>query len=100
MKRKHTQIKLLAPEIIRLRESGKTRQEIADELCVDKIAIKNWINRNNRKERGIESGIVPRRRGRRRKTPLTSERDKELRIKELEREVDLLRSFLHASGRR
>ena len=47
-KKKWTRIKNYEPEIIRLREAGLTRQQIADELGLDKIQIKNWINRYNK----------------------------------------------------
>lgn len=40
-KKKWTRIKNYEPEIIRLREAGLTRQQIADELGLDKIQIKN-----------------------------------------------------------
>ena len=41
-------MEVFEPEIIRLRAEGLTRQEIADELGLDKIQIKNWINRYNK----------------------------------------------------
>ena len=44
-KRKWTNIELFESEIIRLREAGMTRQLIADELFLEKVQIKNWINR-------------------------------------------------------
>ena len=40
-KRKWTDIKKPEPEILRLREEGKTRQEIADLLGLEKIQVKN-----------------------------------------------------------
>lgn len=95
MKRQYTHIKILEPEIIAMREQGKTRQEIADALGLTKVQIKAWVRRYNR-----ESEIsIPKKRGRPRKLPLTNQREMELRIKELEREVALYRSFLQAAGR-
>ena len=50
-KRKWTRMMAYEPEIIRLREAGLTRQEIADELGLNKIQIKNWINRHNQQQK-------------------------------------------------
>ena len=36
-------------EIISMRESGKTRQQIADALGLEKSQIKNWVRRYNRR---------------------------------------------------
>ena len=44
-KRKWTNIEMYEPEIIRLRKAGLTRQQIADELFLEKFQIKNLINR-------------------------------------------------------
>ena len=49
-KRKWTNIELYEPGIIRLREAGMTRQQIADELFLEKVQIKNWINRYNKRQ--------------------------------------------------
>lgn len=95
MKRQYTHIKIMEPEIIAMREQGKTRQEIADALGLTKKQIKNWVCRHNREP----EIAIPKKRGRPRKSPLTKEREMELRIKELEREVALYRSFLRAAGR-
>lgn len=43
-KRTWTDVAVYESEIIRLREAGLTRQEIADELGLTKMQIKNWIN--------------------------------------------------------
>ena len=76
-----------------LRQQGKTNREVATELGVTLRQIEQFIARHNRRQRaGISE---PKRRGRPRKTAMTAE----TRIKELEREVALLRSFLHAAGR-
>ena len=34
----------------KMREEGRTRQEIADTLGLEKEQIKNWINRYNREQ--------------------------------------------------
>ena len=95
MKRAYTHIKKLEPEIIEMRERGKTRQEIADKLGLTKEQIKNWVRRYN-----MEPEVtIPKKRGRPRKKPPTRQHEMELRIRELEREVALYRSFLQAAGR-
>lgn len=98
MRRKYAHVQAVESEIIRMREEGKTRQEIAEALGLEKGQIKDWINRYN--HRGAKGFSIPKqRKGRPRKTPLTAECELELKVKQLEREVDLYRSFLHAAGR-
>lgn len=100
MKRKWTNIKLIEDQIKELRNAGKTRQEIADELGLEKVQIKSWINRYNRKQRQLEHGIETRRRGRPPKGYVTTEADKDHEIKRLKMENELLRDFLRIAGRK
>ena len=97
MKRKWTSIKSLEPVICKMREEGRTRQEIADTLGLEKGQIKNWVNRYNKRQGQLPN--VPKK-GRPRKRPLSEPEAMALRIRELEREVELYRSFLQAVGRR
>jgi len=97
MGRKYTHILPLEDEIIRLRQEGKTRQEIANMLSLNKSQIKNWVSRYNKQQ--VKGISAPNRKGRPRKNPITKEHAMKLRIRELEREVDLYKSFLHAAGR-
>ena len=79
-------------------EHGITTQEIAARLCMPYKTVKNIITRENNKKK--EHVIkIPKRRGRPRKTPSTMEQSMKLRIKDLEREVELYKSFLQAVGR-
>ena len=97
MSRNYTKVQEHENEILQLRLEGKTRQEIANRLGLSKEQIKGWIKRyNKRQEKGIS---VTKRKGRPRKNPMTQEHAMKLRIKELEREVKLYKSFLHAAGR-
>lgn len=100
MKRKWTNIKLVEDRIKELRNAGKTRQEIADELGLEKVQIKSWINRYNRKQKQLEHGIVPRRCGRPTKGYQTAEQEKDNEIKRLKMENELLRDFLQIAGRK
>ena len=82
-----------------LNKQGCTHRAIGEQLGYSRMQIKEYFHRLHRKERAGARLEPPKRKGRPRKTPLTQEREKELRIKELEREVALLRSFLQAAGR-
>lgn len=97
MVRKYTHIMQIEDEIQRLHREGKTRREIADTLGLSLKQIKNWVNRYNKRQ--VKGIAVPKRKGRPQKNPMTKEHEMKLRIKELEREVTLYKSFLHAAGR-
>ena len=97
MKRTWTNMEAAAPTIMEMRKKGYTRQQIADALGMNMVQIKNWINRTNRREQKLPS--IPRQKGRPRKRPVSEPQAMALRIRELEREVELYRSFLQAAGR-
>jgi len=82
-------------EIKQLREEGLSHREIGDRIGLSLKQIRKFFERQNKRERAIEKGYIPKPKGRPRKKPLTPED----RIRELEREVELLRAFLHAAGR-
>jgi len=87
-------------QIERLRQSGETYASIGKQLGRRKEHIKEYFRRKrNNEQLGIYAS-PPGRKGRPRTTPLTKMREFELRVNELERENDLLRSFLRAAGRR
>lgn len=89
-KRKYTKLDKHAAQIAAMRDAGRTRQEIADELSLELEQVKNWINRNNRKERNLAQGIAPKPKGRPRK---------QSEIEQLRMENKLLRDFLQFMGR-
>ena len=101
-KRKWVNIKILGPEINAMREAGKTRQEIADYFGLDKIQIKNWINRYNKETKRVEAGIAPRPKGRPRKdaAPRDLITEQTYEINRLKMENKLLRDFLQLTGRK
>ena len=97
--------------IIAMREAGKTRQEIADELGLTKEQIKNWVNRYNKKLKKQAEGIPTLPTGRPRKDyELTDENrvnyyKRQLRLSEsenkrLKMENELMRDFLSLTGRK
>ena len=98
-KRKYTHIKELEKQIITMREAGMTRQEIADELGLEKTQIKNWVARHNRRKAGILQSLPSRPKGRPRKRPLNSTEEYEREISRLQMENKLLRDFLQSVER-
>ena len=98
-KRKYTHIKEIETQIIAMRKAGMTRQEIADELGLEKGQIKNWITRYNRRKAEALQGLLPKPKGRPRKRPLSSTDEYEREISRLQMENKLLRDFLqYAEG--
>jgi IS30 family transposase len=87
-------------EIERLNKEGLSHREIGEQMGYERMQIKEYFHRLNRRGRKAPNLSAPKRKGRPRKTPLTQEKENELRIRELEREVAMLRSFLHVAGRR
>ena len=98
-KRKYTHIQELEEEILRMRQEGGTRQEIADRLGLNKSQIKNWITRYNRRQAKLAAGIQPRPKGRPRKndTPRDIVAEQAYEIRRLRMENELLRDFLQTS---
>ena len=97
--RKYTHVKELEAEILSMRESGKTRREIAEHLGLEKRQIETWITRYNRRQKKIAAGIPPRQKGRPRKRPLSSTEEYEKEIARLQMENQLLRDFLQFTER-
>ena len=98
-KRKYTHIKGIEMQIVSMREAGMTRQEIADELGLEKEQIKNWVARYNRRKADLLQGLPSRAKGRPHKRPLTTEEDYTRTIARLQMENKLLRDFLQLTGR-
>lgn len=84
-----------------MKSTGKTSREIAEHFGFkDKYVVKQLISRKNRRERLIEAGVEPRRRGRPSKGYQPTEKEKDNEIKRLKMENELLRDFLRLAGRR
>ena len=99
MARKYTKIELLSDEIFRLKEQGKTHREIGDLYGLTKEQIKGFVNRQNRKQRLLKQGYVPRPKGHPRKNSLDESTILQNELIELRMKVDVLRNFLYAIGR-
>jgi hypothetical protein len=89
--------KYIIAQVLEMKKQGETHRAIAEKYGLTKTQIKKLVGRYNRSKRALSG--VPKKSGRPRKRPLTSEQDYIQRIKRLEMEVDLYRSFLHAAGR-
>lgn len=95
---KHYGEKIIA-EVLTMKTSGISNQEIGENFGLSIKQVNNMIQTYRHKQEKLAAGIEPRAKGRPRKYPSTEEQNKDLRIKELEREVELYKSFLHAAGR-
>lgn len=101
MAREYTKIKHLLPEIKKMREKGHTNREIGIYLGFKESQVKKLLERTRAKERkSLQESQPPKRRGRPRKTPITTQREMELEINRLKMENELLRNFLQSIGRR
>ena len=99
MPRKYTKIEMLLDEIFRLKEHGKTHREIGELYGLTKEQIKGFVNRQNRKQRLLDQGYVPRPKGRPRKNAVDERTLLENELIELRMKVDVLQNFLCPIGR-
>ena len=100
--RKYTHIKILESEIVKMKESGKTKREIAEHFGLTIEQVKELLKRYRRRERKIAAGIMPRPKGRPRKdtAPRDLETEQAYEINRLKMENKLLRDFLQYAGRK
>ena len=101
-RQKETQIQVKEEELLAVREAGATRQEVANQLGLRQVQIKNWINRYNRKQAKQEAGIFPKPKGRPRKVAEPGDiiAEQAYEIQRLKMENELLRDFLRSTGRK
>ena len=101
-KRNYTHVKILEPEIVEMRESGKTKREIAEHFGMTTEQVKELLKRYRRRERKIAAGITPRPKGRPRKDALPRDvvTEQAYEINRLKMENKLLRDFLRLTGRK
>ena len=83
-----------------MRESGMTRQEIAEELGLDKIQVKNCVYRYNHCSTLLACGHEPKPKGRPRKDGQPPKQDLQKEVKRLRMENKLLRDFLQSTERK
>ena len=102
-KRNYTHIQALLPEIKAMLAEGKTQREVAEHYGFrDKQVVKRLLERERRKERNLEAGILPRPKGRPRKdaAPRNIVAEQAYEIHRLQMENKLLRDFLQSTGRK
>ena len=102
-KRNYTHIQALLPEIKDMLAEGKTQREVAEHYGFrDKQVVKRLLERERRKERNLEAGILPRPKGRPRKdaAPRNIVAEQAYEIHRLQMENKLLRDFLRSTGRK
>jgi transposase len=100
MPRSYTKMREMEDEIIATHNNGLSIRETAEHYGLKPRQIENLINRHNRRKKKIESGNPPKRKGRPRTRPLTTDEEKDYEIKRLTMENELLRDFLRLAGRR
>ena len=102
-KRNYTHVQTLLPEIKAMLVEGKSQREVAEYYRFrDKQVVKRLLERERRKERKLEAGILPRPKGRPRKdaAPRDIVSEQAYEIQRLRMENKLLRDFLQFTGRR
>ena len=102
-KRNYTHIQAMLPEIKAMLAEGKTQREVAEHYGFrDKQVVKRLLERERRKERNLEAGILPRPKGRPRKdaAPRNIVAEQAYEIHRLQMENKLLRDFLRSTGRK
>lgn len=100
MRQKYTKMEELAEIIFERKAAGETNRQIGESFGLTKKQVKGLISRQNRKQRQINQGRLPRPKGRPRKKPEDEESKRNKEIAELRMQVDLLRNFLLEVGRR
>lgn len=96
-KRRYTHMKEILPKVLELEEQGYTHRKVAEELGYTQKQIMKLIERYHKtQQKQITCSAT---KGRPRTRPLARESEYQSRIKQLEMENELLRSFLRAAGR-
>jgi len=100
MSRSYIHVKIYEKGIFEMKARGESNRKIREEYGLSEKQLRNLITRHNRSEERIQKGILPRKRGRRRKGYVPTEQEKDNEIKRLKMENELLRDFLRLAGRR
>ena len=98
-KRKYTHLKAVEGLILAMRQDGMSLQEIADELGLDKIQVKNCVYRYNHRRALLARGDELRPKGRPRKDGQAPKLDLQKEVERLRMENKLLRDFLQSMER-
>ena len=102
-KRNYTHVQALLPEIKAMIAEGKTQRKVAEYYGFqDKQVVKRLLERDRRKERKLEVGILPRSKGRPRNdaVPRDIVAEQAYEIQRLRMENKLLQDFQRFTGRK
>ena len=102
-KRAYTHVQMLLPEIQAMVTAGKTQREIAEHYGLpSKKVVKKLLERERKKIKKIEAGIMPRPKGRPRKDVPSRDvvAEQAYEINRLKMENKVLRDFLQLTGRK
>ena len=94
MARKYTKVEHLIAEVRERKTRGETNRKIGESLGLSTYQIKQLISRQNRKERLLAAGYMPRPTGRPRKDAANEEVKRNNEVVQLRMTVELLRNFL------
>lgn len=100
MSRNYVKMECLAEEVFRRKAAGESNREIGEHFGLSKEQIKRLATRQRRKQRLIESGYIPRPKGRPRKDSADESIRQQNELVQLRMQVELLRNFLLEVGRR
>ena len=100
MARKYTKVEGLYDVIRERKAAGETNRAIGESYGLSLKQVKGHISRQNRKERMVTAGHVPRPKGRPRKNAANEEVRQHNELVKLRMQVELLRNFLSGAGRR
>lgn len=92
-------MKQLEGMILSMRKAGKSRQEIADALFLEKKQIVSWVTRYNRAQASLLSGGQCKPKGRPRKDGQPPRQSEKSELERLRMENQLLRDFLQFTGK-
>ena len=100
MRQKYTKVQGLIETIRERKITGETNRAIGASLGLTKKQVEQLVNRENRRERLIAKGDVPRSKARPRKMPENEEIQQNNELVKLRMQVELLQNFLLEVGRR
>ena len=95
MPRQYTNLEQYEESILQMKAKGCTRREIAEKVGITPGQVHQFLCRYNRKQRNIEAGVLPKKKGRPSKT-----NSLEVEISRLRMENELLRDFLSLTERK
>ena len=99
IKRKYTRMKQYEAIIAAMRDEGKSRQEIADELGCEMKQVKWFITRYNKGKKACATLREPKPKGRPRKDGQPPRQNIQKELERLRMENKLLRDFLQSAER-